>query len=108
VIFNFIGGIVKSLSNETDDYRLYIKTAHRKFGEALGRNPNVRATMFDGKGRNEKDTAHDIHKYRNRLKRVSYCKEYVGKTIDGYQCLLKPIKEMREDKKNKSNETSQQ
>jgi hypothetical protein len=101
IIFNFCGGIVKSLSDEEHDYRLYIKTAHRKFGEALGRNPNVRATMFDGKGRDKKAIEHDNHRYRNRLQRVSYCKEYVGEPIDGYQNLLRPIGEMRKEKKRK-------
>lgn len=105
IMFNFVGGIIKSLSDEEHEYRLYIKTAHRKFGEALGRNENVRATMFDGKGRDKKAVEHDNHKYRNRLQRVSYCKEYVGKEIDGYQHILKPIGEMRKDKI-QANETS--
>jgi hypothetical protein len=98
-IFNFVGGIVKSLSDDEHDYRLYIKTAHRKFGEALGRNSNVRATMFDGKGRDKKAIEHDNHRYRNRLQRVSYCKEYIGDKIDGFQDMLKPIGELRKFKK---------
>ena len=98
MIFNFCGGIVKSLSDEEHDYRLYIKTAHKKFGEALGRNPNVRATMFDGKGRDKKAIEHDNHRYRNRLQRVSYCKEYIGDKVDGFQDILRPIGEMRKEK----------
>lgn len=96
IIFNFCGGIVKSLSTETDEYRLYIKTAHRKFGEALSRNPSVKGTAFDGKGRDEK--AADDNKYRNRLTRVSYCKEYIGEKIDGFQDILQPINVMRKEK----------
>ena len=102
-IFNFCGGIVKSLSDDEHDYRLYIKTAHRKFGEALGRNPNVRATMFDGKGRDKKAIEHDNHRYRNRLQRVSYCKESIMKPIYGYEFLLRPIKELRDMKHEKNN-----
>lgn len=98
IIFNFCGGIVKSLSDEEHEYKLYIKTAHKKFGEALGRNPNVRATMFDGKGRDKKAIEHDNHRYRNRLQRVSYCKEYIGDKIDGFQDILRPIGEMRKEK----------
>ena len=98
IIFNFIGGIVKSLSDDEHDYKLYIKTAHRKFGEALGRNPNVRGTMFDGKGRDKTAIEHDSHKYRNRLQRVSYCKEYIGDKIDGFKDILRPIAEMRKIK----------
>jgi len=92
-IFNFVGGIVKSLSDDEHDYRLYIKTAHSKFGEALSRNPNVRGTSFDGKGRDKKSA--DNKRYRNRLTRVSYCKEYIGDKIDGFQDILKPIGELR-------------
>lgn len=95
-IFNFCGGIVKSLSDNEHDYRLYIKTAHRKFGEALGRNTNVKGTMFDGKGRETKSA--DKNKYRNRLTRVSYCKEYIGEAICGYEDMMKPIGELRKAK----------
>ena len=96
VIFNFVGGIVKSLSDDEHDYRLYIKTAHSKFGQALSRNPNVRGTVFDGKGRDKKSA--DNQRYRNRLTRVSYCKEYIGGKIDGFQDMLKPIGELRKSK----------
>ena len=98
MIFNFCGGLVKSLSDDEHEYKLYIKTAHRKFGEALGRNPNVKGTMFDGKGRDQKAVDHDKGRYRNRLLRVSYCKEYIGDKIDGYQDLMRPIGEMRKEK----------
>ena len=95
MIFNFVGGIVKSLSTEDREYRLFIKTAHRKFGEALSKNPLVRSTTFD-----KKEFKHPFDKkYRNRLTRKSYCKEYIGPKIDGYQHLLKPISEMRKEKK---------
>ena len=98
MIFNFVGGIVKSLSDDEHDYRLYIKTAHSKFGEALGRNPNVKGTAFDGKGRDKKAIEHDKHRYRNRLQRVSYCKEYIGNPINGFEKLLLPINELRKQK----------
>ena len=93
IIFNFVGGIVKSLSDEEHDYRLYIKTAHSKFGQALSRNPNVRGTVFDGKGRDKKSA--DNQRYRNRLTRVSYCKEYIGDKVDGFQDMLRPIGDLR-------------
>lgn len=98
IIFNFVGGIVKSLSDDEHDYRLYIKTAHSKFGQALSRNPNVRGTVFDGKGRDKKSA--DNQRYRNRLTRVSYCKEYIGGKIDGFQDILRPIGELRKEKNN--------
>lgn len=97
-IFNFVGGVVKSLGVKyNEDYRLYIKTAHRKFGEGLGNNENVRGTSFDKKGRNPKNIY--TEKYKNKLTRVSYCKEYVGPPIFGYEDLMKPIAEMRKERK---------
>ena len=84
------------MSDEEHDYKLYIKTAHRKFGEALSRNPNVRGTVFDGKGRDKKSA--DNQRYRNRLTRVSYCKEYIGDKIYGFQDILRPIGDMRKEK----------
>lgn len=96
-IFNFCGGIIKALSDDEHDYRLYIKTAHSKFGKALDRNPNVVGTAYDGKGRNERDA--DRARYRNRLTRVSYCKEYVGEKVFGYEKILLPIGDLRNKKK---------
>ena len=98
-IFDFCGGLVKSMNDDEHEYRLYIKTAHKRFGESLGRNKNVRVTAFDGKGRDEKSA--DDRKYRNRLTRVSYCKEYIGDKIDGYQKLMKPINELRNERARK-------
>ena len=101
-IFNFCGGIIKGLSDEEHDYKLYIKTAHSKFGKALDRNPNVVGTAYDKKGRNERDA--DRARYRNRLTRVSFCKEYIGKPIKGYEDLLKSISELRKEKDGKKKE----
>jgi hypothetical protein len=95
-IFNFVGGIVLGQSTPTKEYKLYIKTAHEKFGEALSRNENVRPTPFDKKGRRSKDF--DVGRYSNRLTRVSYCKEYIGPKIEGYSLLLEPITELRNRK----------
>lgn len=94
LIFNFVGGIVKSLSDEEHDYRLFIKTAHRKFGEALSRNPKVRSTANHLK----KPTRPTDARYRHRLSRRSYCYEYIGDKIDGFQDILRPIGEMRKNK----------
>ena len=94
LIFNFVGGIVKSLSDEEHDYRLFIKTAHRKFGEALARNPKVRSTANHLKNPTRPKDA----RYRHRLSRKSYCYEYIGDKIDGFQDILRPIGDMRKNK----------
>lgn len=100
-IANFCGGIIKSLSTEEKDFELYIKTAHRKMGEGLSRNKNWEGTTFDGKGRTKESTECEGKRYANRLIRKSYCKKYVGNVIDGYQDILLPIKEMRNNKNGK-------
>lgn len=93
-IMDFCGGIVKSLG---EGYDLYIKTAHALAKISLDRNPNWEGTVFDGKSRKSKQETSG--RYKNHLLRVSCCKKYVGKEIDGYQDLLQPIKTMRELKK---------
>lgn len=92
---NFLGGIVKSLSDEEHDYKLYIKTAHSKMSQGLSRNPNWKGTQFDGKTRTTNSTESEGAKYKNRLVRRSACKEYIGEPIYGYEDMLKPISEMR-------------
>jgi hypothetical protein len=37
----------------------------------------------------------DVGKYKNRVTRLSYCHEYIGESISGYEELLLPINEMR-------------
>lgn len=97
-IMDFCGGIVKSLSDETHKYELYIKTAHSKAILSLNRNQNWCGTSFDGKTR--KDKQEKTGKYKNHLLRLSACKKYVGDKIDGYQNILLPINEMRKNKEN--------
>ena len=94
IIFNFVGGIVKSLSDEEHDYRLFIKTAHRKFGEALARNPKVRPTANHLK----KPTRPTDARYRHRLSRKSYCYEYIGEKINRYKKIYKKIEKIRKKK----------
>lgn len=98
VIFNFCGGIVKALSDDEHDYHFYIKTAHRKLGKALDKNPNVKATQKDGKA-TKKTKDNENGKYNHRVTRKSFCKEYVGEPIYGYEHLLAPIQQLREERK---------
>lgn len=94
-ILNFCGGILKSLG---DDYHLYIKTIHEKMGEALERNTTWNPTSYNGKQR--KKVNFEDGKYNNRLDRKSYCFKYVGEPIYGYENLLRPINDLRKEKKN--------
>lgn len=96
-ICNFCGGIVKSLSTDDAQADLYIKTIHQKAGMSLTRDiENWEATSYDQKTR--LNTVYEAGKYNNRKNRVSYCKKYIGKVINGYEDILLPINEMRKKK----------
>ena len=73
--------------------KVYIKTINPALGEHFNRSDKWRGTLKNGKlgNTNDKNAV-------NRLTRASYCHEYIGKGIIGYEELLKPIKEMREAK----------
>lgn len=92
-ITNFCGGIVKSLGQ---DYRLLIKTIHRLMGESFNRSNKWSPTQFNGKER--KKTNYEQGKYNNRLIRKSYCFNYIGETIYGYEDLLLPVNTLRTQK----------
>ena len=76
--------------------KVYTKTINPALGEYRNRSDKFRPTAQNGKVRKLKDDTDK--KARNRLTRASYCHEYIGEGISGYEELLKPIKEMRADK----------
>ena len=88
-ICNFIGGIFINEGN-----KMYIKTVNPALGECFNKAENWRGTSMNGKKRTIKSA--DIKKYKNRVTRSSYCHEFIGEGIKGYEELLKPIKEMRD------------
>jgi ABC-type lipoprotein export system ATPase subunit len=90
-ICNFIGGIFVA-----EGKKMYIKTVNPALGEYFNKVDNWRGTSMNGKKRTMKGA--DVKKYRNRVTRASYCHEYIGEGISGYEELLKSIKEMREKK----------
>lgn len=95
IILDFCGSILKSLG---DDYVLYMKTIHDKVGDFMNRSENWEATSYNGKVRNEKSKVAEGKRYQNRLTRKSHCYKFIGQPIYGYEELLKPIKELREQK----------
>ena len=97
-ILNFCGGILKSLG---EDYYLYIKTIHEKMGNGLERSKTWTPTSYNGKIR--KNIKFEEGKYNNRLERKSFCYKYVGDAIYGYEELLKPINELRDNKAKQDN-----
>ena len=90
-ISNFLGGIFKDIRA-----RYFTKTIHPALGEYRNKSKEWKATAFNGKTR--KPIKSDINKYTSIKLRASYCHEYAGNTIVGYSSILKPIKEMRDNK----------
>jgi hypothetical protein len=85
---NFIGGIFVN-----DNKKMYIKTVNPALGEYFNKSDLWRGTSMNGKAR--KMEGADVGKYKNRVTRLSYCHEYIGESISGYEELLLPINEMR-------------
>lgn len=94
-IINFCGGILKSMG---EDWSLYLKTIHEKMGEYMTRSDKWTPTSYNGKMRSKESTESEGKRYQNRLQRKSFCFRYDGEAIMGYEELLKPIKELRENK----------
>ncbi len=84
----FTGGVIKN-----QDGLCFIKTVNPALGEYFNKSKQWRGTTNNGKSRTIKE---DTDKSaRNRLERASYCNEYIGESISGYEDLLLPINEMR-------------
>jgi GNAT superfamily N-acetyltransferase len=86
-ISDFCGGIYKN-----NGYKYYVKTVNPALGEHRNKSKKWKSSAKNGKitknGGNE-----EMHK--NRFIRASYCHEYIGESISGYEELLLPINEMR-------------
>jgi len=76
--------------------KVYTKTVNPALGEYRNKSNKFRPTAQNGKIRKLKEDTDK--KARNRLTRASYCHEYIGEGMNGYDELLKPIKEMRNNK----------
>jgi GNAT superfamily N-acetyltransferase len=84
----FSGGIIRNGGG-----LCFIKTVNPALGVYFNKSKKWRPTANNGKKRTIKE---DTDKSaRNRLERASYCHEYIGESISGYEELLLPIKEMR-------------
>jgi GNAT superfamily N-acetyltransferase len=93
-ISNFIGGICKNIG-----YRYFTKTIHPALGEYRNMKISLwKPTMYNGKQREKK---REDKKYLNYQFRKSYCHEYIGDAIDGYDELLQSIAIMRDLKQYK-------
>lgn len=90
-ISNFLGGVFRDIGS-----RYFTKTIHPALGEYRNNSDKWKPTAFNGKVRKQSGATNN--KYTSIKIRASYCHEYIGGSISGYSELLKPIKEMRDNK----------
>jgi GNAT superfamily N-acetyltransferase len=91
-ISDFCAGIMKN-----EDAFYYIKTVSPALGEYNSkRSDRWKPTAFNGKVRVDKKRK---NVYTTLRTQSSYCHQYIGEAISGYEELLLPVGEMR-DKKN--------
>jgi ABC-type lipoprotein export system ATPase subunit/GNAT superfamily N-acetyltransferase len=92
-ISNFLGGICKSIES-----RYFTKTIHPALGKYRNKYDKIwKPTAFNGKVRNKSNSKNN--KYTSIKLRSSYCHEYIGESISGYEELLLPINEIRNKNK---------
>tara|TARA_R110002049_G_scaffold253995_1_gene429365 strand:- start:141 stop:1295 length:1155 start_codon:yes stop_codon:yes gene_type:complete len=91
-ISNFTSSILVNMGK-----RVYTKTISPALGEYRENSDLFKPTSKNRKKRNDHNSDGGA---RIRLSRSSYCHEYIGKGLSGYENILLPIKEMRELKNN--------
>jgi energy-coupling factor transporter ATP-binding protein EcfA2/predicted acetyltransferase len=87
-ICEFFGGVIKN-----NNGRMFIKTTNPALGEYFNKSDKWKGTSKNGKFRD--DIKENNQKYKNLIKRISYCHEYISKNITGYDNLLMPINHYR-------------
>jgi len=88
-VLEFIASIYKGNGH----CNFYIKTVNPALGEYFSISDKWKPTSMNGKKGNTNDDS-----AKNRVSRPSYCYEYVGAEYSDMSELLKPIKEMRDNK----------
>lgn len=94
-VSDFIGGIFNNAG-----YRYFTKTVNPALGEYRDKSIKWKNSAKHGRS-TERGLNDGMHK---KIKsRPSYCHEYVGEAIEGYEDLLLPIEDMRHNKQLKDN-----
>ena len=75
--------------------RYFTKTVHPALGEKRNSNIDWRGTPDNGKERKKRKKEFNYESHWKHNSRPSYCHEYIGESISGYEELLLPINEMR-------------
>jgi hypothetical protein len=90
-VADFIGGVFANAG-----YRYFTKTVNPALGEYRDKSDMWKNSAKHGRS-TERGLNEGMHK--KIRSRPSYCHEYVGECITGYEELLLPIEEMRLNKK---------
>ena len=95
-ISEFIAGIYKSKG-----YTLYCKTINPRLGKYRENKKTLwKPSSTNGKKASEREVSKE-HNMMGGLTRPSYCHQYIGNPIFGFEDLLKPIDLIRKEKSNK-------
>jgi len=92
-ISNFTAAILKSIGKKT-----FTKTVNPALGECRNISQEWRGTRRNGKPEKSHYDNHGIKSWKT-VARQSFCHEYVGPEIFGYEEILKPINDMRKNLK---------
>jgi ABC-type lipoprotein export system ATPase subunit/GNAT superfamily N-acetyltransferase len=93
---DFMGSILKN-----SGYRIFGRTINPALGIYRNNSKLWKPTGTNGKGANLGKGTRESGKYAaNRRDRISYSHEYVGPSLSGYEELLLPIKDLRNQKLN--------
>ena len=88
-VTDFVASIYKQAG-----YRYFTKTVNPRLGEYRNHSGKWKTTSKNG--RTIRPSKSKLNK--NQKLRASYCHEYIGEGLSGYEDLIKPIEQMRYDK----------
>jgi ABC-type lipoprotein export system ATPase subunit/GNAT superfamily N-acetyltransferase len=91
-ISKFTGKIYKSVGR-----RYFTKTVHPALGEKRNSSVDWRGTPDNGKERKRRKKEFNYESHWKHNSRPSYCHEYIGEALEGYEELLKPINQYERD-----------
>ena len=92
-ILDFMGGICCA-----NGFKFYIKTVNPRMGYHLEHSDKWKPTPHNGKLRKEREEVKTFGKYKCLLVRPSYCYQYIGQGIAGYDDLMQKVDKMRYNK----------
>lgn len=90
-ISKFTASIYRSVGS-----RYFTKTVHPALGERRNKSSDWRPTPDNGKERKKRNKEYPYEHHWKHNSRPSYCHEYIGESITGYEELLLPIDDLRD------------